>query len=597
MSWGTELWDQYDQIAVHTQKGIDFLEKYGHFVDARTKIEQEYASKLRRLARNYLPKKKDEDDYQFTATKAFKLMLNEINDLAGQHEVIAENLSTAVVSDLTTLVKSMKDDRRKFLQEGARIQAQLTLSLTTLAKTKEKYEKAFGASERALEAYNKADADLNLSRADVEKQRMNSNIKRQQMDDSKNEYANQLQKTNELQNQFYTKLMPAVFQSLQDMDEKRVKCIQNFMRKSAQTEQDVLPIISQCLEGIQRCTDAMDEKEDSLLVIEKYKSGFLPPGDIPFEDLSTVDCGSGNSSTTPQNTPQEKKTSILGTITGGKIKKRSGLLGIFGQNKNLSGFTPQEDFSELPPNQRRKKLQSKLDDLTAKISQETAARDGLMKMKTVYEANPALGDPMSIQGQLTENGHRLDKLRSDLRRYQAWLEEAEGSPASTLSSRTNGNGSSPRRSSVSDEVESLSRSASDSSVNHHKNGSLVTSLTSQGRSSNSPESGLGNSHLSLGPGGTMGDTFQDIDAEDEFYEPEPLPVLGRCRALYTFEASSEGSIPLEEGEELWLIETDQGDGWTRVRRLNPSHLDPMPEGFVPTSYIDTIEMFEQPQPV
>ena len=33
---------------------------------------------------------------------------------------------------------------------------------------------------------------------------------------------------------------------------------------------------------------------------------------------------------------------------------------------------------------------------------------------------------MSIQGQLTENGHRLDKLRSDLRRYQAWLEEAEG---------------------------------------------------------------------------------------------------------------------------------------------------------------------------
>ena len=50
---------------------------------------------------------------RFTATKAFKLMLNEINDLAGQHEVIAENLSTAVVSDLNILVKSMRDDRRK----------------------------------------------------------------------------------------------------------------------------------------------------------------------------------------------------------------------------------------------------------------------------------------------------------------------------------------------------------------------------------------------------------------------------------------------------------------------------------------------------
>ena len=35
----------------------------------------------------------------------------------------------------------------------------------------------------------------------------------------------------------------------------------------------------------------------------------------------------------------------------------------------------------------------------------------------------------------------------------------------------------------------------------------------------------------------------------------------------------------------------------RVRRLNVSHLDPMPEGFVPTSYIETTEMFDQPQPV
>jgi len=596
MSWGTELWDQYDQIAVHTQKGIDFLEKYGHFVDARSKIEAEYASKLRRLARNYLPKKKEEDDYQFTATKAFKLMLNEINDLAGQHEVIAENLSTAVVSDLNTLVKSIRDDRRKFLQEGARIQAQLTLSLTTLAKTKEKYEKAFGASEKALESYNKADADLNLSRADVEKHRMNSNIKRQQMDDSKNEYANQLQKTNELQSQYYSKLMPSVFQSLQDMDEQRVKMIQTFMRKSAQTEQDVIPIIGQCLEGIQRCTDSINEKEDSALVIEKFKSGFVPPGDIPFEDLSSLDNMSASINPgTPQGTPSEKKTSILGTISGGKFKKRSGLLGIFGQNKNVTGLNssaPQEDFSELPPNQRRKKLQAKIDELTAKISQETAARDGLMKMKTVYEANPALGDPMSIQGQLTENGHRLDKLRSDYRRYQAWLEEADGSPASTLSIRTNGPEVSPRRSSVSDEVESLSRSASDSSVNH-KNGSLVTSIISQG-SSNSPESGIGNSHLSLG---ALGEHFQDIDGDDEFFDPEPLPVLGKCKALYPFEAASEGSIPLEEGEELWLIETDQGDGWTRVRRLNVSHLDPMPEGFVPTSYIETTQMFDQPQPV
>ncbi len=45
-------------------------------------------------------------------------------------------------------------------------------------------------------------------------------------------------------------------------------------------------------------------------------------------------------------------------------------------------------------------------------------------------------------------------------------------------------------------------------------------------------------------------------------------------------AQSEGSIPLCEGEELYVIEVDQGDGWTRVRRNSGYE-----EGFVPTSYI------------
>lgn len=41
-----------------------------------------------------------------------------------------------------------------------------------------------------------------------------------------------------------------------------------------------------------------------------------------------------------------------------------------------------------------------MEDLQNKVAQESAARDGLMKMKGVYEANPALGDPMTIEGNL-----------------------------------------------------------------------------------------------------------------------------------------------------------------------------------------------------
>lgn len=149
------------------------------------------------------------------------------------------------------------------LSEGARLQAQLQSSLTLLAKTKEKYEKAFGASERALDAYQKADADLNLSRAEVEKQRMNSTIKSQQSDDSKNEYANQLQKTNEAQRRFFHEQLPSVFASLQELDERRVSGQRGLVLRAAQAERDVLPIVGQCLDGVTRAANAINEKEVS----------------------------------------------------------------------------------------------------------------------------------------------------------------------------------------------------------------------------------------------------------------------------------------------------------------------------------------------
>ena len=36
---------------------------------------------------------------------------------------------------------------------------------------------------------------------------------------------------------------------------------------------------------------------------------------------------------------------------------------------------------------------------------------------------------------------------------------------------------------------------------------------------------------------------------------------------------------MEENEEMFVLEQEQGDGWTRVRKNDES------EGFVPTSYI------------
>lgn len=95
----------------------------------------------------------------------------------------------------------------------------------------------------------------------------------------------------------------------------------------------------------------------------------------------------------------------------------------------LSTDAVKEDYSDLPPMQRRKKLTAKIQELQHKISQETAAYEGLMKMKTVYESNSVLGDPMTVEGQLNESGAKLEKLKGELRKFQHYLDLSNSSAA------------------------------------------------------------------------------------------------------------------------------------------------------------------------
>lgn len=82
-----------------------------------------------------------------------------------------------------------------------------------------------------------------------------------------------------------------------------------------------------------------------------------------------------------------------------------------------------------------------------------------MKMRAAYEQNPSMGDPNSVDSQLNENAHKFEKLQSELRKFTGYLSEVDGKPVTPhVQKRHN-------RNSVSED--SLSRSASDSSVGHN----------------------------------------------------------------------------------------------------------------------------------
>ncbi|XP_072604485.1 formin-binding protein 1 isoform X37 [Vulpes vulpes] len=544
MSWGTELWDQFDNLEKHTQWGIDILEKYIKFVKERTEIELSYAKQLRNLAKKYQPKKnsKEEEEYRYTACKAFLSTLNEMNDYAGQHEVISENMTSNITVELARYVQELKQERKSYFHDGRKAQQHIEICWKQLESSKRRFERDCKEADRAQQYFEKMDADINVTKADVEKARQQAQVRHQMAEDSKADYSSILQKFNHEQHEYYHTHIPNIFQKIQEMEERRIVRIGESMKTYAEVDRQVIPIIGKCLDEIVKAAESIDQKNDSQLVIEAYKSGFEPPGDIEFEDYTqpmkrTV---SDNSLSNSREGKSELKF-------GGKSKGK--LWPFIKKNKVLMGATP-EDFSNLPPEQRRKKLQQKVDELNKEIQKEMDQRDAITKMKDVYLKNPQMGDPASLDHKLAEVSQNIEKLRLEAQKFEAWLAEVEGRlPARSEQGR--------RQSGMFDA----------------QNPATVNSCAQDRESS--PDGSYTEEQSQEGEVKVLATDF-----DDEFDEEEPLPAIGTCKALYTFEGQNEGTVSVVEGETLYVIEEDKGDGWTRIRRNEDE------EGYVPTSYVE-----------
>ncbi|XP_039576224.1 formin-binding protein 1 isoform X17 [Passer montanus] len=588
MSWGTELWDQFDNLEKHTQWGIDVLEKYIKFVKERTEIELSYAKQLRNLSKKYQPKKnsKEEEEYRYTSTRAFLATLNEMNDYAGQHEVISENMTSLITAELTRYVQELKQERKSHFHDGRKAQQHIETCWKQLEASKRRFERDCKEADRAQQYFEKMDADINVTKADVEKARQQAQLRHQMAEDSKAEYSSTLQKFNSEQHEHYYTHIPNIFQKIQEMEERRIVRIGESMKTFAKVDRQVIPIIGKCLDEITKAAESVDHKNDSQMVIEAFKSGFEPPGDVDFEDFtqpmkrtvseSSLSNSRGDGKSEPKFGskskgklwPFIKKNKIIETLLGTKSPKqqKEPLSHRFNEfmtskpkihcfrslKRGLSlklGAGP-EDFSNLPPEQRRKKLQQKVDELNRDIQKEMDSRDALTKMKDVYIKNPQMGDAASVDHRLAELGQNIEKLRLEVQKFEGWLAEVEG--------RLPARSEQPRR---------------QSGVYEAQNPSGVNSCAQDRESS--PDGSYTEEQSQ--------ETEMKVpatDFDDEFDDEEPLPTIGTCKALYTFEGQNEGTISVAEGEMLYVIEEDKGDGWTRIRRNEDE------EGYVPTSYVE-----------
>uniref|UniRef100_A0A8C4ZJ95 Thyroid hormone receptor interactor 10a n=1 Tax=Gadus morhua TaxID=8049 RepID=A0A8C4ZJ95_GADMO len=475
------------------------VEKYVKFVKERTEIEQNYAKQLR-----------------VSSFQSFTEILNEMNDYAGQRELVAEDMMMNICIELTKYLQELKQERKTYLLEAKKAQQTLEVSYKQLDSSKKRFEREWREAERSAAYAEKTDQDINATKADVGKAKQQAHMRSRIAEECKNDYAAQLQKCNKEQNQFYFNDMPVIFNKLQDMDERRGQRLADGYVLFSDTEKHVMPIIDKCLEGIHKAGCNVNQRNDSLALVEQHKSGFERPGDIEFEDYSQgINRTSSDSSLSTPKGPLE--------LLGKNRNKKSWLL-------KKSKPTVTEDFGHLPPEQRRKRLQKKRDEIAKELQKEVDQSEALEKMRDVYEKNPQMGDPASLAPQNSQTAQNIERLRGEL-------------------------------------------------CFHIVSCSTLTNVPSLPSSPDGAQSDEGTPDHSQAIYAEFDDDFEEEEEEEEVEEEEPTVAIGNCTAMYNFPGASEGTISMQEGEVLDVVEEDKGDGWTRVRRTNGD------EGYIPTSYV------------
>uniref|UniRef100_A0A8C8DUP3 Thyroid hormone receptor interactor 10b n=1 Tax=Oryzias sinensis TaxID=183150 RepID=A0A8C8DUP3_9TELE len=503
------------------------MDRYIKFVKERTDIEQNYAKQLRNLTKKYNKRgNKDDQDCKYSNHAAFQEILKELNDYAGQREVIAESMTTTICTELIKHLQDFKVERKNHLLDVKKAQQNLDSAFKHLETIKKRSAKEWAEAEKATQQAEKIESDTNSTKPDVDKAKQHANVRTHIAEECRTDYAAELQKYNKEQKSHYYSEIPQILNKLQDMDERRIRILAEKYCRFSEIEKNVLSIITKCLDGITAAGKQIDEKKDSKLLIEQHKSGFERPGDVEFEDYTQgVKKAISESSLNPPKVRgklrlfgKKHKVNFHDVHTNASHSLTHLCFYLFNlENTKQRQILNTKDFSHLPPEQRKKKLQAKIEEISKDLQKTQDQSEALDKMKGVYEQTPQMGDPASLEPQILETSQKINRLKGELNKYETWLSDAVGGEESPSTINNN------------------SQHGNDNSQN------IYTSFE---------------------------EDFDDI----------PSPI-GHCEALYTFQGNSEGTVSILEGELLTIMENDKGDGWMRVLKGNGE------EGYIPSSYV------------
>jgi hypothetical protein len=289
--FGAELKDAFKPVNNWVLHGITWLDEIQQFYRERSAIEKEYAAKLTALCRKYYDRKAKKTStlsvgdtpsmtpgsLESASLTTWTTQLTAVESHATERDKFANDLVVQVAEPLKQAAAQYEELRKCHVDFHAKLEKERDSSYHDLKKMKGKYD---GACQEVETRRKKMESSFDHSKPKAQAAYQQQIL---EMNNVKNTYLISINVTNKMKERFYHEYVPELLDGLQDLNETRVTKLNSVWSLAAQLEKNSLAKsmdhMSHLLQEIPRNVPSLD----SLMFLRHNVTQSQEPPNVGFE--------------------------------------------------------------------------------------------------------------------------------------------------------------------------------------------------------------------------------------------------------------------------------------------------------------------------
>ncbi|KAI0811984.1 hypothetical protein GGR55DRAFT_605724 [Xylaria sp. FL0064] len=286
---GAELKDGFKPANIWVANGIAWLDDIQNFYRERSALEKEHSARLNALAKKYFEKKTKKStslsvgdtptmtpgSLENASLTIWNTHLTTLEARADEHERYGNELIHKVADPLKHYATKFEELRKRHADYAAKLEAERDSTYADLRKVKAKYD----AVCQEVESKRKK------SESSFDKAKAQSNYQQQlhEMNNMKNTYLIAINVTNKQKEKYYHEFVPEVMDSLQDLSEFRTIKLNTIWTMAASLEATMLTQSKSMVDHLSQEIARNQPHLDSMMYIRHNMGSFQEPPDKVFE--------------------------------------------------------------------------------------------------------------------------------------------------------------------------------------------------------------------------------------------------------------------------------------------------------------------------